>query len=726
MVIEKRIQIGEAELIFRTGEYGAQADACVTVRLGDTMALCACVNGGPTDRPFMPLLVDYRERFYASGRILGSRFQRREGRPKDHEVLTSRMIDRSIRPTFPDGYLDDTMITAILLSSDGVNPSEVLAMSAATLSLSLSGVPVEMDLACACVAKVDEDYVVFPTVEQLEKASFNTTIACSREKVVMIELGGDSALETEVAEAIRRGHEACGRILDVVEEMKRELDVQRPEYVAARDDEVAQRVKGLAADRIREALDADTKENINTRLHDIEEAVVAEAIGEDAGLKGVAAQAFEKVLWEVFRRRVMEGKRDSGRGWDDLRPITGDVAVLPRSHGSGMFQRGQTQVLAATTLGGHGDRQLSEQLHGDEEAHLMLHYNFPGFSVGEVRPERGPGRRDIGHGHLALKALESVVPDEMEFPYTVRIVAEVMESCASSSMATVCASTLAMMDAGVPLRAPVAGISIGLVEMDGRYQLLNDIYYLEDAYGDMDFKVAGTREGVTAMQVDVKNRGLTLEQVAEALDLARRSRLEILDIMAGVLAEPRPELSPLAPRVGSVKIPVDKIGGLIGPGGKNVRALQEEHHCDINVEDDGTVFVSGTDAEGFEKVMAYIELMSTEPEVGATYTARVVTVKEYGAFVEFLPGVEGLLHVSEYSYDRVDRMEDVLQEGDMVEVKLMGLEREGKYRLSRKALQEKPEGYEEPKRSERSDRGDRSRGRRSGSDRGDRGQSRRR
>ncbi|HRU05574.1 MAG TPA: polyribonucleotide nucleotidyltransferase [Candidatus Brocadiia bacterium] len=719
--MEVRRKVGASEFVARAGEYGGQADACITLQYGKTMVLCAVVDGGPVKGDFMPLLVDYRERFYAAGRILGSRFMRRESKPKDNEVLTSRMMDRSIRPFFPDGYRNDTQLTAILMASDGVNPSEPVAVNAAMLALSVSGIPVTADLACVCVAKVNGEYVVFPTEEQLEAADFEATVSCSREKVVMIEFGGKPAPEAEVCKAIETAHAACRELLGLTEEMKQRMNVTRRVFTREWNADLEAKVKALAEPRILAALEDVTKESINDRLHTLSDEVVAEVAAEDDSLKSAAKEAFEKTLWAALRRRILSGKRDGGRSWTDIRPITSRVAVLPCSHGSAMFKRGQTQVLSAVTLGGYSERQLSEQLHGEEEAPFMLHYNFPGFSVGEVRPERGPGRRDIGHGHLALKALAKLMPDQADFPYTVRVVAEVLESCASSSMATVCASSLALMDAGVPIKEAVAGISIGMVTMDNQYKMLTDIYYLEDAYGDMDFKVAGTANGVTAIQVDVKNDGLTQRQVAEALEAARVARLQILEKMGGTLAAPRAQLSELAPRVGTAKIPADKIGMLIGPGGKNIRGLQEENACTIDVEEDGTVYVTGTNPEGFDRVLEYLRMMGSEPEVGQTYTARVVSVKDFGAFLEFLPGVEGLLHVSEIDHSRVDNVEDFLKVGDQVKVKLVGLEREGKFRLSRKALIERPDGMPEPEsRPERTDRGDRGGDRRGGDRRGGR------
>ena len=704
-MIEMTRTVGKSDLVLRTGEYGAQADACLTLQYGKTVVLCAVVDGGIKEGfDFMPLLVDYRERFYAAGKILGSRFVRRESRPRDHEVLTARMMDRSIRPTFPKGYRRDTQVSAVLLSSDGENPAEPVAVNAATMALALAGIPIDMELTCARVAKVGDEYVLFPTNADLAEASFEILISATREKVLMIELGGQSAPEAEVCAATAVAHDACRGLLDMLDEMRQAMGVERRTFELEKDEATSARVTELAADRIAAALSAPGKANVHAQLELIRDEVVAEVAGEDGDVASKAKDAYEEALWRAVRRRAMDGNRDGGRACEDLRPIDCRVGVLPCSHGSAVFKRGQTQVLAAATLGGFADRQMMEMLHGDENAPFMLHYNFPAFSVGEIKPERGPSRRDIGHGNLARKAMESVVPDQEAFGYTIRIVAEVMESCASSSMATVCATTLALMDAGVPIKAPVAGISIGLVELDGEYRLLSDLHAMEDHYGDMDFKVAGTAEGITAIQMDVKNDGLTAQQIAEALDLAKRLRLQVLDTMAATLAAPRDELSPLAPRVGTVKIPVDKIGILIGPGGKNVRGLQEEHEVGIDVEEDGTVYVSGTSPEGFDKVVEYLKGLAREPEVGETYSARVVSIKDFGAFMEFLPGTEGLLHISEIEYRHVEKVEEVLHMGDVVDVKLVGMERDGKFRLSRKALLPKPEGYVERERPPRGDR----------------------
>jgi polyribonucleotide nucleotidyltransferase len=688
------------------------------VQYGDTVVLVAAVSASP--RPgidFFPLTVEYREKSFAAGKIPGGRFYKREGRPSNKEVTTARLIDRSIRPHFPKGYMDDTMVTAVVLSADQLNDPDLPCMNGASLALGLSSIPFNDPVASVRVGRVDGQFIMMPTVDQIDDGDMDIIFSVKGESICGIEATCGEVTEADIEAAYAFAEPALREIQamqqEVIAECGKPTQTYDDESVA---EQLIQELDRRYGGGVQEKLVIEDKISRYQAFDALKEQAIEEMAGdeddEEAPSASDIADAFDKVRSRRMRALTLEqNKRPDGRTPDDLRPISGEVSTLPRTHGSAIFTRGETQALVVCTLGTTTDEEIVTGLYEEYTRKFMLHYNFPAFSVGEIRPERGPGRRDIGHGHLARKAIEPLLPGEEDFPYTIRIVAEVLESSASSSMATVCASTLALMDAGVPIEEPVAGVSIGLVERDGKDQLIADIFYLEDAFGDMDFKVAGTETGVTAIQVDVKNDGLTHRQVADALELARVSRLDILKQMAETLAEPRPNLSELAPRVGTVKIPADKIGMLIGPGGKNVRALQEANDCAIDVEEDGTVYVSGHDVEGFQKVVEYLRMMGAEPEIGKVYTARVVSIKDFGAFLEFMPGVEGLLHISEVSHKRIDKVEDVMQVGDMVEVKLIGVEREGKYRLSRKALLEKPEGAEE---------GDRDSGKRRGGRRGGR------
>ena len=692
------IEVGGRPIRFSTGKVAKQAHGAIWVRYGDSVVL---VTAGMDKREregldFLPFTVDYREYTFAGGRIPGG-FFKREGRPTDGEVLVSRMIDRPMRPLFPEGYHYETQVIAMVLSADYENATDIMAINGASFALICSPIPFTRPVAAVRIGLIGAEFVVNPSMKLMAESRLNLIVAGTKEAITMVEAGAQELTETQMVEALKLAHAEIRRIVAAQEELASRLNIQKvqipkPEIDAAHLAEVGQKISGL----LKEAMAVKGKLNMYAALDKVREDLLVSYPEEDVERRVEANAVYHHLLVDTFRTVLLrEGRRVDGRLFDEIREVWGEVGVLPRTHGSALFSRGETMALANCTLGTAADVQRLSGLLEGQEKHFILHYNFPGFSVGEVKPIRGPGRREIGHGALAERALGPVIPSEKEFPYTIRVVSDILESNGSSSQATVCGATLALMDAGVPIKAPVAGVAMGLVMEEGRYAILSDIAGLEDHYGDMDFKVAGTLRGVTALQMDIKTDGVSFEIMTEALEQARKGRIHLLEIMSGILAAPRPDISPLAPRIYTISIPKDRIGELIGPGGKNVRAIQESTGVEINIEDDGTVSVASNDSAAAQKALELIRGQMEEPEVGKIYKGVVRRVEPYGAFVQILPGTDGLLHVSELDWKRVEKVEDYLKVGDEMEVKLLDFERGGKLRLSRKALLPKPEGYVE-------------------------------
>jgi polyribonucleotide nucleotidyltransferase len=694
---KRELSIGSHTLSIETGRLAKQADGAAVVRLGDTIVLVtACRAANPREGiDFLPLTVDYREYTYASGRIPGG-FFKREGKPTEKEVLTSRLIDRPIRPLFTPGWRHETQVVALVLSADSENDSDVLAITGASAALAFSEIPFHATIAGVRAGLIDGEYVINPTYEQRKRSKIDLIVAGSRQAIVMVEAGAKEATEEEMVRALEVAHTAIRAIVDVIDGMAREvnrtkLQVQKKEFGHDVYREVEERVYVPLSEamRIRGKL-----ENYD-RVDQVLDELIA-SLPEGEVERRVEAKAIFKELKEkVLRDEILErDTRLDGRKFDEIRPISIEVGVLPRTHGSTVFTRGETQALVTATLGTAEDQQKIEMVDGEIYKRFMLHYNFPPFSVGEVAFLRGPGRREVGHGALAERALTPLIPAEETFPYTMRIVSDILESNGSSSMASVCGGSLALMDAGVPLKAAVAGVAMGLVmdEKSGRYAVLSDIAGAEDHYGDMDFKVAGTAEGITALQMDIKVTGITTDIMRKALEQARQGRLFILEKMREALSSPRGNISAYAPRIVTIKIPVDKIRDVIGPGGKMIRSIIDRTGVKIDVEDDGRVNVASVDEASAQKAIAIIQELTATPELNKTYMGKVQRITEFGAFVEIMPGVDGLLHVSEIAHYRVKDVRDELKEGEQVMVKVINIDPSGKIRLSRKALLPEPEG----------------------------------
>jgi polyribonucleotide nucleotidyltransferase len=694
---KRELSIGSHTLSIETGRLAKQADGAAVVRLGDTIVLVtACRAANPREGiDFLPLTVDYREYTYASGRIPGG-FFKREGKPTEKEVLTSRLIDRPIRPLFTPGWRHETQVVCLVLSADSENDSDVLAITGASAALAFSEIPFHATIAGVRVGLIDGEYVINPTYEQRKRSKIDLIVAGSRQAIVMVEAGAKEAAEEEMVRALEAAHAAIRDIVDVIDAMAREvnrakLQVQKKEFGHDFYREVEERVYVPLSEamRIRGKL-----ENYD-RVDQVLDELIA-SLPEGEVERRVEAKAIFKELKEkVLRDEILErGTRLDGRKFDEIRQISIEVGVLPRTHGSAVFTRGETQALVTATLGTAEDQQKIEMVDGEIYKRFMLHYNFPPFSVGEVAFLRGPGRREVGHGALAERALTPLVPAEETFPYTMRVVSDILESNGSSSMASVCGGSLALMDAGVPLKSAVAGVAMGLVmdEKSGRYAVLSDIAGAEDHYGDMDFKVSGTAEGITALQMDIKVTGITTDIMRKALEQARQGRLFILEKMREALSAPRGNISAYAPRIVTIKIPVDKIRDVIGPGGKMIRSIIDRTGVKIDVEDDGRVNVASVDEVSAQKAIAIIQELTATPELNKTYMGKVQRITEFGAFVEIMPGVDGLLHVSEIAHYRVKDVRDELKEGEQVMVKVINIDPSGKIRLSRKALLPEPEG----------------------------------
>jgi polyribonucleotide nucleotidyltransferase len=712
-------EIGGRTLALETGRMGRQADGAVVVRYGDTMVLASAQSATPRDDiDFFPLTVEYRERAAAAGKFPGG-FFKREGRPTTREILTCRIIDRSIRPMFPDGYRNEVQVLSQVLSTDQENDSDIAAAIASFAALAISSIPTTKILGACRIGRKEGELMVNPTWATAQSAEneLNLTVAAHREAIVMVEAAASEVPESAVVEALELGHAACIQVVELIEELvalvgKKKQEFTPPAVDAPLDAEIRKRFgKQL---RAAPAADGGKSERSDAKAKLVEEVCEALPPPDGASDKEVkvrrkaVATVCQKVFEEAERETILAGKRTDGRKWKDIRPISIEVNVLPRVHGSVLFTRGETQALAVATLGTPDDAQRLDGIYPEPERRFLLHYSFPPFSVGEVRRVGSPGRREIGHGALAERALEAVLPGADQFPYTIRITSDILESNGSSSMASVCGGTMALMDAGVPIKQPVAGIAMGLVMDQGKYAILSDIHGSEDHCGDMDFKVAGTPRGITALQMDIKCEGLTREILEEALQQAREGRIHVLREMLKTLRTPRAEISPNAPRLMTLVIPEDKIGVLIGPGGRNVRAMQEEFETRISIEDNGTVTVAGSNPEKVQACFQRIKDMTAEVEVGTVYKGKVTAIKEFGAFVEILPGQEGLCHVSELSREFIRSVTDVVRIGDEIEVKVIGIDDFGKIKLSRKALLAPSEGDAE--REGRGPRGDRERG----------------
>ncbi len=687
----REVSVGRSTISIETGRLAKQADGAVLVKLGDTIVLVtACFT--PTVREgidFLPLTVDYREYAYASGRIPGG-FFKREGRPTEKEVLTSRLIDRPIRPLVPAGWQHETQIVALVLSADVENDSDILAITGASAALTFSRIPFQQTLAAVRVGLIGDELLINPSYEERNKSRLDLIVAGSRDAIVMVEAGTNEVAEDEVLRALKTGHEAIKKIVDTIDSMARE--VGKPKMTTSTH-EIDQVFFGEIEDKLltplSDAMRINDKIESYERVDQLLDELLTSQSEQDLGRKLEAKHVFNELKEKILRKEVLErGKRLDGRAFDQIREIRTEVSVLPRVHGSAIFTRGETQALVTATLGTADDQQKVERVEGETYKRFMLHYNFPPFSVGEVKFLRGPGRREIGHGNLAERALLPMIPDENTFPYTVRIVSEILESNGSSSMATVCGGSLALMEAGVPLKSSVAGVAMGLIlsEQADHYAILTDIAGAEDHYGDMDFKVAGTAKGITALQMDIKVAGITTDIMRRALDQARKGRLEILQKMEETIAVPRASISTFAPRIVTIKIPVDKIRDVIGPGGKMIRSIIERTGVKINVEDNGQVNVASSDEAAAQKAITIVQELTATPELNKTYLGKVQRITDFGAFIEILPGTDGLLHVSEIAPYRVKDVRDELKEGEQLLVKVINVDPSGKVRLSRKAL----------------------------------------
>lgn len=692
MYLSDSIEVGGKRLGLETGKIAKQADGAVTIRYGDTILLVTAVSAR-TPKPgatFFPLTIDYRENNYAAGRIPGNYF-RREGRPTEKEILTSRLIDRPLRPLFPEGYQFETQVIAMVISADTENDPDIFGITGASAALYLSDIPFTTPVAGVRVGIVDGQYVINPSYDQTRKSILNLTVAGSEEALVMVEAGAKEVSESVMVEALVFAHQEIKRICAWQRDLGQRLGiVKRPFEKQGFDPGVLEAIERNHLENLRTALDVTQQSKLDSyaAVDALKERVIGEFPEDQPEQRAAAGDIFDHLKEKVFRDDILNHKRrPDGRRFMEIRTIECEVGLLPRAHGSALFTRGETQALVTATLGTSEDIQYLDNLEtGEIERRFMLNYNFPPFSVGETGRSGSPGRREIGHGALARRALEPMLPEEDNWPYILRIVSDITESNGSSSMATVCGGSLALMDAGVPIKANVAGIAMGLVMGEDRYAILTDIAGAEDHYGDMDFKVAGTRSGITCLQMDIKVTGVDAQVLAEALEQAREARCFLLDRMEASIAAPRDDVSRYAPRIFTLQIPVDKIRDVIGPGGKVIRGIVDKTGCKIDVQDDGRVNVAATSSEAAEKAIKIIKDLTAEAEVGKTYVGRVTRLTEFGAFVEIFPGTEGLLHISEAAEQRIRDIHDVMKEGDQIRVKCIASDGQGKIRLSRKAV----------------------------------------
>ncbi len=694
------VEVGGRKLTFETGKMARQAHGAVVARYGDTVVLStACMDNKATDKDFLPLTVDYREYTYSAGKIPGG-FFKREGRPSEREILTSRLTDRPLRPLFPEGYSTETQIVSMVLSADSENDPDVIGLTAASAALFIAKIPFETPIAAVRVGLIDGKLMANPTVAEQKTSLLNIVVAGSEEAIVMVESGALEVSEDTVVDALEFAHTEIRKIVAAIRELHKRVNPEKVKVTPpAFDEALYNEIKSKYGERLRDALD--TAKHPKSESYGLVDTIKAEIMAsipeDDEARHKLAYRAFERLRERIFRDdMLLRRRRPDARAFDQIRQITCEVGVLPRVHGSALFTRGETQALATATLGTKEDMQRLDLLFEDEAfKRFMLHYNFPPFSVGEVKFLRGPGRREIGHGALAERALANLLPPEADFPYAMRVVSDIMESNGSSSMATVCGGSLALMDAGVPLKSACAGIAMGLVVEGDKYAVLTDIAGAEDHYGDMDFKVAGTRQGITALQMDIKVSGVSVAMMREALAQAKKARLEILDIMDQTISSGRAEISTYAPHLYMLSIPTDKIRDLIGPGGKKIRSIIEATGVKIDVMDDGKVHVFAANGPAAEDALKMIRDVTATAEIGKTYLGKVVRIAEFGAFVEIFPGTDGLLHISEIAEARIRSVRDELKEGDQILVKVLAIEG-NKIRLSRKAVLREQRDKQQP------------------------------
>ena len=689
MVHKVELEIGGRKMTIETGKMAKQANGAVTVRYADSMVVATvCASTEPREgQDFFPLTVEYREKSYAAGKIPGG-FFKREGRPSEKEILSARVIDRPIRPLFPDDFKGDTQCIAYVISHDQKNDTDILALIGTAAALAISDVPMAKTIAGVRVGRIDGQLVINPTIDTLDESDLNVTIAGSADSITMVEGAAREVSEDAIIDALLFGHDHIKMIVAKIEELKKLAGKPVFEYTKSEiDPAIIAKVKELAGNKYEQFNRISDKDTRRTEKKNFRKTVLETLAEAFPDKESNVKEVLEGIDSDSMRSMILKEKvRIDGRGPDDIREITCDVGLLPRAHGSSLFTRGQTQALVAVTLGTKIDEQRLDELEGESTKSYMLHYNFPPFSTGETKPIRGTSRREIGHGNLAERALQPVIPAEGSFPYTVRVVSDIMESNGSSSMATVCGASLALMDAGVPIKTAIAGIAMGLIKDNDKVVILTDILGDEDHFGDMDFKVAGSSEGVTSIQMDIKITGLDIETMRQALGKARKARLFILDKMNATISKHRDQLSEFAPRILILKINPSKIGEVIGPGGKIIRAIVEETGAKIDISDDGTVFIASVSAEAGKSALARVMAIVEEPEMGKVYNGIVRRVTDFGAFVEIIPGTDGLVHISELDVNRVKRVEDICRVGDRIEVKVINIDGDGKVRLSRKAL----------------------------------------
>ncbi|MCA9364735.1 MAG: polyribonucleotide nucleotidyltransferase [Candidatus Moranbacteria bacterium] len=690
------LQIGGRELVVETGRMAGHTNGSATVRYGDTQVLATAVmsHGASHISGYFPLMVDYEERYYAAGKIKGSRFIKREGRPSDEAILTGRLVDRTIRPLFNMRMRNDVQVVVTVLSFDGENDPDVPSIIAASAALTLSDIPWNGPVSAVRVGQIDGEFVLNPTNEDRKTSKLDLIVSGTQDKINMLEAGAQEVPEDDMVRAFAFGHEAISKITTFLSEIRSEVGKEKAEpALLAGPEGFDDSVRAfLISNGLSDALYAPTKAQIKEQMNALRakslEYIAQQYPDTDSGhLRNVFELVLDEESDKVLHARVLgAGERPDGRGLDEVRKITCETGVLPRTHGTGLFTRGETQALTVTTLGSPGDQQIIDTMEVDEKKRYIHHYNFPPYSVGEVRPLRGPGRREIGHGALAERALIPVLPSQETFPYTILLVSEILSSNGSSSMASTCGSTLSLMDAGVPITRPVSGIAMGIIvgETDSDFRVLSDIQGIEDHYGDMDFKAAGTEVGVTAVQMDVKVDGVTVEMLKAVLSQARESRVHILEKMLAELSAPRTEMSPYAPRIVILKINPDKIRDVIGPGGKVINEIIDQTGVSIDIEDDGSVFITSTDSISSQKAVEWVKNITREVVVGEIFQGRVTRIMNFGAFVEVLPGQEGLVHISKLSQDRVEKVEDVVSVGDMIPVKVVEIDTQGRINLSLK------------------------------------------
>lgn len=686
------LEINNRTLSIEIDKIGKQADGSALIRYGDTIIFISATSKKETKgkKSFLPLIVDYRENTYAHGKIPGG-FFKREGRPSEREILISRLIDRPVRSLFPEGYFYDTQIVALLLSADLENEPDALGIIGSSAALYFSDIPFTTPIGAVKVGCINNEFIINPTMKQLEESSLNMVVAGIEDGIVMVEAGATEIEEEKIVEAASLAQETIIRIIKAQKDLYSKLKIQKREFVTNEaDQEKYTKIEQELSSILLEAIQIKPKKTREERLKQILNSLLADIPEENEDETNEIKEIFFQIQKKLVRHMILnEGKRTDGRDFDKIRPISMEIGMLPRTHGSALFTRGETQCLATVTLGTFEDVQRLDGLGAEDEKRFMLHYNFPPFSVGEVFFLRGPGRREIGHGALAEKSILHSIPDEEDFPYTIRIVSDILESNGSSSMATVCGGVLSLMDAGVPLSMIVAGIAMGLIKEDDRYTILTDIAGLEDHFGDMDLKVAGTKKGITAIQLDLKIPSISIQILKEGLLKAREARLKVLDKMKEALPEPRPEISPYAPRIINLFINPEKVGDVIGPAGKIIKNIISQTKAKIDIEESGKITIASSNTESAEKAKEMIREITLEAEVGKTYTGKVIRIEDYGAFVEILPNIVGLLHISEYSHQRIRQMRDVVRMGQTIRAKVISIDENNKVRLSKKALEQR-------------------------------------